>query len=48
MFAGFTWIILSQKTSVWLFSYTGKNTEVFTGEIVLTLKENFKIGKKKR
>lgn len=28
----------------WLFSYTGKNIKVFTGEIILTLKENFKIG----
>lgn len=47
MFADFTWIIVSQKTSVWEhgFSLTqGKNIKVFTGEIILTLKENFKIG----
>lgn len=47
VFADFTWIIVSQKTSVWEhgFSLTqGKNIKVFKGEIILTLKKNFKIG----
>lgn len=47
VFADFTWIIVSRKTSVWEhgFSLTrGKNIKVFKGEITLTLKENFKIG----
>lgn len=46
MFADFTWTIVSQKTSVWEhgFSLTqGKNIKVLTGEIIFTLKENFKI-----
>lgn len=44
VFADFTGIILSQKTSVreYGFSLTqGQNIEVFKGEIILTLKENF-------
>lgn len=47
VFADFTWIIVSQKTLIWEhgFSLTeGKNIKVFKGEIILTLKENFKIG----
>lgn len=50
MFADFTRIIVSQETSVWKhgFSLTqGKNVKVFKGEIILALKENFKIGVRK-
>lgn len=47
MFADFTWIIVSQETSVWEhgFSLTqGKNIKVFTRETILTPKANFKTG----